>query len=51
MNHVGALRATNNKGLQPAMNFILQHLDEPIPVDISPLDTTSSVEPIVVRDT
>ncbi|KAI0262306.1 ubiquitin-related domain-containing protein [Gloeopeniophorella convolvens] len=26
-----ALRATNNRGLQPAMDFILEHSDDPIP--------------------
>ncbi|VDC05182.1 unnamed protein product [Peniophora sp. CBMAI 1063] len=26
-----ALRATNNRGLQPAMDFILEHNDDPIP--------------------
>ena len=28
---IGALRATNNRGLQPAMDFILEHNDDPIP--------------------
>ena len=32
MNRVGALRATNNQGLQPAIDFILEHNDEAIPV-------------------
>ena len=50
VNRVGALRATNNKGLQPAIDFILEHLDEAVPVDISPLEATSSVEPIDVDD-
>ena len=35
----GALRATKNSGLQPAMDFILEHNDDPIP------DTTSSAQP------
>lgn len=31
LNHnPGALRATNNKGLQPAMEFIIEHDNEPI---------------------
>lgn len=44
----GALRATKNSGLQPAMDFILEHNDDPIP------DATSSAqpqsEPIIVDD-
>ncbi|KAI0272962.1 ubiquitin-related domain-containing protein [Russula aff. rugulosa BPL654] len=43
-----ALRATKNSGLQPAMDFILEHNDDPIP------DATSSAqpqsEPIIVDD-
>ena len=35
----GALRATKNSGLQPAMDFILEHNEDPIP------DATSSVQP------
>jgi hypothetical protein len=35
----GALRATKNSGLQPAMDFILEHNDDPIP------DPTSSAQP------
>jgi UBX domain-containing protein 1/4 len=35
----GALRATKNSGLQPAMDFILEHNDDPIP------DATSSAQP------
>lgn len=27
----GALRATKNSGLQPAMDFLLEHSDDPIP--------------------
>ncbi|KAN0109628.1 Ubiquitin-related domain containing protein [Russula decolorans] len=34
-----ALRATKNSGLQPAMDFILEHNDDPIP------DATSSAQP------
>jgi hypothetical protein len=34
-----ALRATKNSGLQPAMDFILEHNEDPIP------DATSSVQP------
>ena len=32
MNRVGALRATNNQGLQPAIDFIREHYDEAIPL-------------------
>lgn len=28
---IGALRATKNAGLQPAMDFLLEHADDPIP--------------------
>ncbi|KAF8270651.1 ubiquitin-related domain-containing protein [Lactarius quietus] len=37
-----ALRATNNKGLQPAMDFILEHNDDPIP---DPTSASSSAHP------
>lgn len=30
-NITGALRATKNSGLQPAMDFLLEHSDDPIP--------------------
>ena len=36
---LGALRATKNSGLQPAMDFILEHNEDPI------LDATSSAQP------
>ncbi len=42
---VGALRATNNKGLQPAMDFILEHNDDPIPDATSGTTATSSAQP------
>jgi UBX domain-containing protein 1/4 len=45
MDHPGALRATNNKGLQPAMDFILEHNDDPIPDSTSGVATTSSAQP------
>jgi hypothetical protein len=38
----GALRATNNRGLQPAMDFILEHNDDPIPDFTSGAVATSS---------
>lgn len=41
----GALRATNGKGLQPAMDFILEHNDDPIPDATSGAPATSSVQP------
>lgn len=41
----GALRATNNKGLQPAMDFILEHNDDPIPDFTSGAAATSSAQP------
>ncbi len=41
----GALRATNNKGLQPAMDFILEHNDDPIPDATSGAAATSSAQP------
>jgi len=48
----GALRATNNKGLQPAMDF--EHNDDPIPDATSGAAATSSAqphsEPIVIDD-
>ncbi|KAH9034592.1 ubiquitin-related domain-containing protein [Lactarius pseudohatsudake] len=40
-----ALRATNNKGLQPAMDFILEHNDDPIPDATSGAAETSSAQP------
>ncbi|KAI9440838.1 ubiquitin-related domain-containing protein [Lactarius indigo] len=40
-----ALRATNNKGLQPAMDFILEHNDDPIPDATSGAAATSSEQP------
>ncbi|KAH9057437.1 ubiquitin-related domain-containing protein [Lactarius vividus] len=40
-----ALRATNNKGLQPAMDFILEHNDDPIPDAPSGAAETSSAQP------
>ncbi|KAI9458407.1 hypothetical protein BJY52DRAFT_1186888 [Lactarius psammicola] len=40
-----ALRATNNKGLQPAMDFILEHNDDPIPDVTSGAAATSSAQP------
>jgi len=40
-----ALRATNNNGLQPAMDFILEHNDDPIPDATSAAPATSSAEP------
>ena len=43
--HVGALRATNNKGLQPAMDFILEHNDDPIPDATSAAAASSSAQP------
>jgi len=36
---LGALRSTKNSGLQPAMDFILEHNEDPIP------DATSSAQP------
>ncbi|KAI0290621.1 ubiquitin-related domain-containing protein [Russula brevipes] len=39
-----ALRATNNKGLQPAMDFILEHNDDPIPDATSGASATSSAQ-------
>ncbi len=44
-NRVGALRATNNKGLQPAMDFILEHNDDPIPDATPGAAATSSAQP------
>ena len=44
-NDAGALRATNNKGLQPAMDFILEHNDDPIPDATSGAAATSSAQP------
>lgn len=41
----GALRATNNSGLQPAMDFILEHNDDPIPDATSGASATSSAQP------
>ena len=49
-NRAGALRATNNKGLQPAMDFILEHNDDPIPDATSAAAATSSTQPIDVDD-
>jgi hypothetical protein len=43
--NTGALRATNNKGLQPAMDFILEHNDDPIPDATSGATATSSTQP------
>ncbi|KAH9991102.1 hypothetical protein BJV77DRAFT_1060790 [Russula vinacea] len=40
-----ALRATNNSGLQPAMDFILEHNDDPIPDATSGASATSSAQP------
>jgi len=40
-----ALRATNNKGLQPAMDFILEHNDDPIPDATSAATAASSAQP------
>ncbi|KAH9973387.1 hypothetical protein BJV74DRAFT_197510 [Russula compacta] len=40
-----ALRATNGKGLQPAMDFILEHNDDPIPDATSGAPATSSAQP------
>ena len=31
LTETGALRATSNAGLQPAMDFLLEHVDDPIP--------------------
>jgi hypothetical protein len=45
-----ALRATNNKGLQPAMDFILEHNEDPIPDPTSAAAATSSAQPIDVDD-
>ena len=42
----GALRATNNRGLQPAMDFILEHNDDPIPDPTSGAAATSSAQPL-----
>lgn len=44
----GALRATKNSGLQPAMDFILEHNDDPIPDASSSAQPQS--EPIVIDD-
>jgi hypothetical protein len=41
----GALRATNNRGLQPAMDFILEHNDDPIPDATSAAAAASSAQP------
>ena len=41
----GALRATNNSGLQPAMDFILAHNEDPIPDPASVATATSSAQP------
>ena len=41
----GALRATNNSGLQPTMDFILEHNDDPIPDPTTGASTTSSAQP------
>jgi UBX domain-containing protein 1/4 len=45
MDHAGALRATNNNGLQPAMDFILEHNDDPIPDSTSGTAAASSAPP------
>lgn len=49
-NRAGALRATNNKGLQPAMDFILEHNEDPIPDATSAAAETSSAQPIDVDE-
>ena len=41
----GALRATNNSGLQPAMDFILAHNEDPIPDPASVATAASSSQP------
>ncbi|KAF8492961.1 ubiquitin-related domain-containing protein [Russula emetica] len=45
-----ALRATKNSGLQPAMDFILEHNDDPIPDATSSSSTQPQSEPISVDD-
>jgi hypothetical protein len=45
MDNAGALRATKNKGLQPAMDFILEHNEDPIPDSTSGAAAASSAPP------
>lgn len=45
INTPGALRATNNSGLQTAMDFILEHNEDTIPDPTSVTTATSSAQP------
>lgn len=40
----GALKATSNRGLQPAMDFILENQDKPVP-DLSSVSSSSTSQP------
>lgn len=41
VDYVGALKATNNRGLQPAMDHLFENEGNPIP-DLSPVSSTAT---------
>lgn len=43
--HAGALKATNNRGLQPAMDHLVENEGNPVPDLSSVSSTTSSTRP------
>ena len=49
INFLGALKATSNRGLQPAMDHILEHENDPVP-DLSSVSEASSSRPTDALD-
>ena len=47
--HLGALKATGNRGLQPAMDHIFEHDGQPVP-DLSSVSESSSSRPAAAMD-
>ena len=45
ISHAGALKATNNRGLQPALDHLVENLENPVPDLSSVTSTTSSARP------
>lgn len=45
ISHVGALKATNNRGLQPAMDHLLENSENPVPDLSSVSSAASSTQP------
>jgi hypothetical protein len=49
INFSGALKATSNRGLQPAMDHILEHENDPVP-ELSSISESSASRPTDALD-